>query len=560
MLTIAFYGLADIHDRKSNPQQFHFTHDHNITILRNGKLLSHIQLERYTGIKHDNRLDEFIEEILYKVPRQYFNDNIQFISVNSFMGNSFISTGGRLRIEPKSAIRVEDKFTEADCQFYLDGIKQHKKSQAFIMTHEFAHVATNIPFFGMIKPNSLLVHIDGGAYDSSSSVWYYNGEEYIHIHHSWDDVKDVVNNYNDNPLSFFILGEKKISHLSLPGKLMGYSSFGTPKEKILNWLHANDWFLKYQGTEEEMLDCINEEFGLNISSFNLHEKLFMDIAACFQKGFEEKVLDYLTQYIEKTGAKNLYYSGGAALNIKTNAQIKKKIEIENVYIPPCCNDTGLSLGAAYFINYHSGNSIERLTPFIDGLDKKENGRKWTSKQISNIADLLAQDRVLGICIGLGESGPRALGHRSIIARADDINLKKIVSEEIKKREWYRPLAPVMTIRAAQEVLEEKVAEDELSKLMLTEFHVKEEYQEKLVGVMHVDGTVRAQVIWETDKQNRLLYAILREVERRYGMKALINTSFNSKGEPIVSNRNLALNSAKEMHLNGVIFNDGLYLF
>jgi carbamoyltransferase len=167
--------------------------------------------------------------------------------------------------------------------------------------------------------------------------------------------------------------------------------------------------------------------------------------------------------------------------------------------------------------------------------------------------------VFGICIGLGESGPRALGHRSIIARADDIKLKKVVSEEMKKREWYRPLAPVMTIRAAQEVLEEEVGEDELSKLMLTEFHVKEEYKEKLAGVIHIDGTVRAQVILESDKQNALLYAILMEVERKYGMKALINTSFNIKGEPIVTNRDNALKSAKEMHLDGVVLNDGLYL-
>jgi carbamoyltransferase len=117
----------------------------------------------------------------------------------------------------------------------------------------------------------------------------------------------------------------------------------------------------------------------------------------------------------------------------------------------------------------------------------------------------------------------------------------------------------MTIRAAQEVLEEEVGEDELSKLMLTEFHVKEEYKEKLAGVIHIDGTVRAQVILESDKQNALLYAILMEVERKYGMKALINTSFNIKGEPIVTNRDNALKSAKEMHLDGVVLNDGLYL-
>jgi carbamoyltransferase len=558
MLTIAFYGLADVGDRKANPMQFHFTHDHNMTILRNEKLLYHIQLERYTGIKHDNRLDEFIEEILYKIPKNYFNDNIQFISVNSFVGNSFISKGGKLRIEPKSEIRVEDKYCEAGCKFYFEGSRQHKKSRAFIMTHEFAHVATNIPFYGMIKPDSLLVHIDGGAFDSSSSVWYYNGEEFLHVHHSWDDVKDVVNYFNDNPLSFLILGEQKTSHLSLPGKLMGYSSFGTPREDVLNWLKENDWFQDHQGTEEEILDCINKEFGLNISSFDLHEKLLMDIAACFQKSFEDRVLDYLKDFIERSGAKNLYYSGGAALNIKTNAQIRNEINIDNVYIPPCCNDTGLSLGAAYFINYKSENSCERITPFIDGIDKIENIKKWTSEQISIIADYLAQDKVFGICTGYGESGPRALGHRSIIARADKINIRKLVSEVIKKREWYRPLAPVMSIKSAREVLEEEIV-DELSRLMLTEFHVKEKYREKVAGVIHVDGTVRAQVIWENDIQNTLLFAILLEVERKYGMKALINTSFNSKGKPIVSNRTYALKTAREMQLDGVIFNDGLYL-
>ena len=261
MITIAFYGIKDVFHPSGWNNHFNATHDHNVTIIKDGALLNFIELERFTGIKQDCRLEEFIDEIIKQCIPNYQNEEIVIISVNSFLGNSFISNTGQLRIEPNNKVKVEDILSECSVQFYKNGLNKIIKTQGFIMTHEFAHIATCLPFFGKFQPESLMVHIDGGAYESSSSVWYYNGKQINCIDYGWDELKEVVNNYNANLLSFFILGESSLNHLSLPGKLMGYSAFGKVKNDILEWLRKNHYFLNFNGTQNEMLEIINTEFS-----------------------------------------------------------------------------------------------------------------------------------------------------------------------------------------------------------------------------------------------------------------------------------------------------------
>lgn len=164
MLTIGIYGIKDtnITDRPD------YTHDHAITIMRNGSVISTVTLERYTGIKHDQKLEQFITEILDKYVLSY-DEPIRFVSVNSFLGNAFVSTDGLFRIEPIEEPTIEKVLTPARVSWYRNG--EFKNYEGWVMCHEFAHIAAALPFGVEFSQQQLLVHIDGGASDSSSSFW-----------------------------------------------------------------------------------------------------------------------------------------------------------------------------------------------------------------------------------------------------------------------------------------------------------------------------------------------------------------------------------------------------
>ena len=169
--------------------------------------------------------------------------------------------------------------------------------------------------------------------------------------------------------------------------------------------------------------------------------------------------------------------------------------------------------------------------------------------IHETAKLLLQNKVIAVANGLGEAGPRALGNRSILALANSKQLAKKVSEEHKNREWYRPVAPIMLHEIAEKVTDRKI--HHLAKYMLLDFNILPEYRNVLQGITHIDGTARIQTI-SNKNENPFIYDLLKYLWKNHKIYALINTSFNQKGEPIVHTKNGALKSAKNMNLDAVI--------
>jgi len=137
------------------------THDHSIAVMRDGHVLTVVQLERYTGVKHDNRLAEFLPELLDKFLPD--DDELRVVSCNHFTGDNFCSTDGNFQIEPEYEPDVASILTPARCLWRQKGRKKSRITEAHIICHEFAHIASCLPFCQRFLPNSLLVHIDGGA-------------------------------------------------------------------------------------------------------------------------------------------------------------------------------------------------------------------------------------------------------------------------------------------------------------------------------------------------------------------------------------------------------------
>ncbi|MDK2947560.1 MAG: carbamoyltransferase [Methanolobus sp.] len=550
MITVGIFGIQDV---GSGPYPT-YTHDHGIALMKDGKVLTTIQLERYTRKKYDNRLPTYISELLDKyLP---CDEEVRFVNANSFSGSSFISRDGRMRIEPDSQMDIENILFPAEVKWY-DTEGRQKEAAASIICHEFAHIASALPFVGKFLPNSLLVHIDGGASRSACSFWYWDGSYPRLLEASWDLLKSQVNNFNVNPLAMAVLNQESWQHLSLPGKLMGYCGLGNPNNEMSEWLRLNNWFLDFQENGASMLDILNRRWSTSFTDYDNRSSFFMDLCATIQRDFEERIVQEILKFQEITGADNLYYSGGAALNIPTNRCLETSGRFRKIFIPPVTSDSGLALGAAAWVEYLEYGKLDINGPFLNRFGIEDRSEYYGDND--NIKKMLLDQKVLGVCNGSSEAGPRALGHRSMIGLACSKEIKVRLSEQIKRREWYRPLAPILCDSAAKEVLEDSALQSELSSFMLGAYEMQDTSQSGFEGVIHGNNLLRAQVIRSKDRENQWMYRLLSEMWEEHGIPGLINTSFNQKGEPIIHHPSDAFEAAVRMGLDGVVIDGSLHM-
>ena len=550
MITVGIYGIPDV----GNGPHATYTHDHGIALMKDGRVITSIQLERMTGRKHDNRLPSFITQLLEKyLP---YDEDVRFVNANSFAGSSLISADGIFRIEPDSNVGIEEILYPAEVKWYTSN-NEKKEANGHIMCHEFAHIASILPFVGEFIPNSLLVHIDGGAFKSACSFWYWDGKKAHLLHASWDKLKKQVNNFNVNPLAMAILNQQEWQHLSLPGKLMGYSGLGKHSENMINWLEENHWFHGAEGNGNILLNTINNRWGTEFKKFENRSTFFMDICASIQVNFERKISREIFRFQEKTGAENIYYSGGAALNIPTNRILEISGKFKNIFIPPATNDSGLALGAAAWLEYKKNGTLEINSPFLNKFDLKKEDDSYSD--IEEIKKMVLSGKIIGICNGYAEIGPRALGHRSLISLADSKKIKIRMSERIKEREWYRPIAPILCEEAAEEVLEDIALGSNISPLMLGAYEINEDYRDKMKAVLHGNNLVRSQTVKVSDSENQWIHRLLLELWQENGIPGLINTSFNGCGEPLIHYPDDAVRAVDRLGLDGVVINGSLHL-
>lgn len=548
--TLALYGIKD----RTSLDFPVFVHDHNLCLMQDGKIVQYLQLERHSRRKYDNRLDLFIEDLIdsgaLSLPEEF-----DLVCANDFVGNAFISKSGRLHFEADRQKTLSAELTPARAYLSDKDGWGGKEFSAYCIPHEVAHIFSAVPFYGAIKENSLLVSFDGASSLGNYSAFLFRDGKITHIENGWDDLGFASKFFNDNKLSFKMLGSAPYEHCSVPGKLMGFASWGTYRKEIESWLKENDYFNRcgnYHGAE--ILSSIKNRFGDVCAAFDTHNPFLQDCAATLQHIFEATVLKKLESLQSKFHADYLYYGGGCALNIVTNTKIAESGLFKDIFIVPCCNDSGLSVGAAAFLELQKGNEIQLHSPYLCNVGLTQTEYSVSDEEIKRTAELLLQHKIIGICNGAAEIGPRALGNRSLIALADSKELARRLSMEVKKREWYRPVAPVMLKENAEKVSEQKIRP--LAKFMLMDFTIKSEYREKMAGVVHANNTARIQTI-ERESENPFMFRLLSYLNEKHGVLALINTSFNAQGEPIVHTAEQAMQSARRMNLDGVVINGKL---
>ena len=549
MLTIGLHGIDD-------PTCSGASHDHGVAVMMDGSVLFCAELERHTRQKHDGNLGLHAETLLGGLLHN--GQPARIALVNSFAGTDFRSVNGMVEITGAAALEVPDMVADCPGHVRVHHRPERHNVQFFTVCHEMAHLATCLPFFGPFAAGSLLVHIDGGASRSCASAWHWDGRTLKCLDHGWHPgLKAAVNNFNASQLSRWILGLDVSDHLSMPGKLMGLASLGRSDEAAMSWLARHEWMRTASGdaamARRLLQRCLPQ---LDLKEFSPRDRGCQVLAACMQRQLGTEVLEYIRAYKRATGAKHLYFSGGAALNIHSNARIEGELGFDTVSIPPAPSDTGLALGAAAFLEWRSGSVLRKHTAFLNhiGPGHSTQGNEpglpvvTTSGQA---ARAIADGKLVGVWVGDAELGPRALGHRSILARPDWVELRKRLSESVKQREWYRPVAPVLLEEVAIDALRGYKPGSVLGRYMLGAWTLEPGWVEAFQGCVHADGTVRAQVVDGKADQLGHIRKLLSELRSRYDIQGVINTSFNRRGEPIVLALQEATRSATAMGLDAI---------
>ena len=284
---------------------------------------------------------------------------------------------------------------------------------------------------------------------------------------------------------------------------------------------------------------------------------YADIAASIQHVTEESLITIAKYLHNKTGMDKLVMAGGVALNTKANYRLLSETPFEEIYIQPAAGDDGGALGAALWA-YHLVLSKPRAwvmphaywgqeytdaecRAFLDGkYVPYESYEGHDDTMLDIVADALTKKKVVGFFQGAFEWGPRALGNRSILADPRSEEMKEVVNTKIKFREPFRPFAPVILKERAPEYFDyPNVDKQEAPRYMLMVSPIKADKQDKLQAVCHM-GTGRLQTIER--ETNPRYYGVIERFGQATGVPVVLNTSFNLRGEPIVSSPRDAFNT------------------
>jgi len=289
-------------------------------------------------------------------------------------------------------------------------------------------------------------------------------------------------------------------------------------------------------------DYLVEKFGKPRKKGEELTQYHKDLAASIQRITEEMIFHILNHLQKKTGLKNICIAGGVAQNSVANGKVLENTSFENLYIPPAAHDAGTAIGSALWL-YNQVLDKPRIEPMmhsyfgakfsddeIEEYLKSKNipYEKLSDEELYNkVTDCLINAGVVGWFQGRAEFGPRALGHRSILADPTRDDAKEILNLKIKRREPFRPFAPSILKEFTGEYFEKVDDVPFMEKV----FQIKEEKRAKIPAVTHVDGSGRLQTV-DKNVEPRY-YALIETFYKKSGIPILLNTSFN-ENEPIVN--------------------------
>ncbi|OPC79695.1 carbamoyltransferase [Embleya scabrispora] len=381
--------------------------------------------------------------------------------------------------------------------------------------------------------------------DASVLVADGRGEATSHLSARYHDGRPEVLARTSLPHSLGLFYEEVTAHLGFlrscdEFKVMALASYGRPR--FLNELRT-----AVHSTGDGSFRTLPIDLAALVKARRPHEEWTpeqADLAASVQAVTEEVLLDLVRWLHGRTGDRHLSMAGGVALNCVANSRIAAEGPFEHIWVQPAAGDAGTALGGALHVAEAMG---DRTSPMA-GADL---GRSWDDDELEAwllrarvpyarpadlaavVAQALASDNVVAWFQGRSEFGPRALGHRSLLAHPGRAaNLERL--NDVKGREQFRPVAPMVLAERAAELFEGPMP----SRYMLFTHRVAAHWRERIPAVVHVDGTARIQTVEAADQP--LLARMLGIFEQITGLPVVVNTSLNTAGRPMVDDPRDAL--------------------
>ncbi len=558
-----------------------YYHDSAAALLRSGEIVAAAQEERFTRKKHDaafprNAIEYCLRQgqidlksldhvVFYDKPLVKFERLLE-----TYL--AYAPKGWRSFFAAMPIWLKEKLYLKATLRNELSELGECNKSELPLLMfseHHQSHAAS--AFYPSPFEEAAVLCLDGVGEWATTTAWHGRGSSLtplweIDFPHSLGLLYSAFTYYTGFRVNS---GEYK---------LMGLAPYGEPK--YVDLILENLIDLKEDGTFRLDMQYFNYCTGLTMTNRRFDD-LFggpprkpetkitqreMDIAASIQVVTEDVVLRLAETVHRETGLANLCLAGGVALNCVANGRLVRESSFDDIWVQPAAGDAGGALGAALIVSHDVAKLPRELNPsdsmrgsylgpqfqaaeIRDHLD----GQNATYRELPDaqlygeLADILAQENVVGWFQGRMEFGPRALGGRSILGDPRSEKMQSVMNLKIKYRESFRPFAP--------SVLDERVAEyfdqHKPSPYMLVVAPVKDEHrvilteeQQALFGlerlklkrsslpaITHVDYSARVQTVHE--ETNPRYYQLIKSFEEKTGCGVLVNTSFNVRGEPIV---------------------------
>lgn len=528
-------------------------------LVRDGKVLAAVSEERITGVKHDGRPPvNAIKEVLRV--SEVNPSNVDAVAVPFRSRPRAFACSLRFLLNPspaniKGVIKgaLSLPFSYASVKL---GLKTYLRRLGldcpiYFVRHHLAHAASAYYLSGF-KESSVMV-LDGLGDQESCTVW--KGEDGTLRKFASTDVKGSLGVFYAmlTQAVGFNMGDGE-------GKNMALAPYGDPGHLLPTFssmIRVDGLTLRgsYGGDEPavQRIDALDGEaympyrytyYPKNPFHKFLKDHPREDMAAAGQVLIEELGVKLAKNIVRATRIDSICMAGGVAFNVKMNKRIREAAGVKDLFVQPAAGDEGATLGAALevcrdlMLKRGKELPLERLSHLYFGpsytKDEIESeiedlGLEFQSLEdpASTAAELITEGEVIGWFQGRMEFGPRALGNRSVLADPRKTAVKERINLRLKRREWFMPFAPSLLTEDAEQYFEKAVE----APFMIMAFDVKPERVEEIPAVVHIDGTARPQTVRE--EVNPYLWRAIKRFRDLTGVPALLNTSFNRHGLPIV---------------------------
>ncbi|MFH1872595.1 MAG: carbamoyltransferase C-terminal domain-containing protein [Pseudomonadota bacterium] len=544
----------------------HIGHDRSVSIVEEGTLVAHLAEERIDRVKHSPSV---------AFPRRSLDVLLRSVGCTLQDVSAFGLTYAFVNMEKLGESLAEDFRAE----FGLPN------ATVFPMGHHLAHAYS--AFFTSPFAEATVVVADGAGdlVDEQLEAETAYRASPTGLAQIWSRRQDIPSSYAERRNFFRLPYMPDFDHLKQisiarkyeqftyaldfgwgqSGKTMGLAAYGTPLFSPPEHAFMPPLFCLSMTDMLAELEVLKNHSGMAFGEFMRENR--HDIAATVQSAAERIMISICRHLYKLSPSENLCLAGGLFLNCVLNHKLINETGFSNIHIVPACGDDGQSIGAAYFACERIGGrpvpfaaspyqgpaySEQEVFAAIEAAGVGEKAKRFANDElIRALVDRLKDNRTVGLFRGRSEMGPRALGHRSILANSGARSMRDHLNRYVKHREDFRPLAPIVRWEDQFDIFDLAAP----SPHMLMTASVRPEWREKLAAVTHVDNSARVQAVRQSDEP--FLHSLLTAEDRATGVPVLLNTSFNLRGEPIVETPADALATFHRSNLDSVVIENVL---